>query len=100
MDEYINRTDIVKRFNIFYRRLCGKSPYFYGGFLTAVDYVKDFPAANVAPITCGRWMKHYRSGTSISEGWVSSCCDMWNERRTNYCPHCGARMDTAEGNNE
>ena len=41
----------------------------------------------------GRWMEHYRSGVTVTEGGVSSCCDMWNDRRSNYCPHCGAKMD-------
>lgn len=41
----------------------------------------------------GQWQKHYKSGTTVSDGFVSSCCDMWNERKTSYCPHCGAKMD-------
>ena len=41
----------------------------------------------------GRWMEHYRSGVTVAEGGVSSCCDMWNDRRSNYCPNCGAKMD-------
>ena len=41
----------------------------------------------------GEWLKHYKSGTTASDGFVSSCCDMWNERKTPYCPHCGAKMN-------
>ena len=41
----------------------------------------------------GQWNRFYRSGTTVSEGYVSSCCDMWNERKSHYCPHCGAIMD-------
>lgn len=41
----------------------------------------------------GQWQKHYKSGTTVSDGFVSSCCDMWNERKTSYCPNCGAKMD-------
>lgn len=40
----------------------------------------------------GRWNKEYRSGVTVAEGVVSSCCDMWNERAAEYCPCCGARM--------
>lgn len=40
----------------------------------------------------GRYNKHYRSGTTVADGWVSSCCDMWNERKTPYCPNCGTKM--------
>ena len=41
----------------------------------------------------GEWNRFYRSGTTVSEGYVSSCCDMWNERKSSYCPNCGAVME-------
>lgn len=41
----------------------------------------------------GQWQKYYKSGTTVKNGFVSSCCDMWNERKSHYCPHCGAKMD-------
>lgn len=44
------------------------------------------------PVVHGRWTRFYKSGNKVQEGFVSSCCDMWNERRSNYCPNCGARM--------
>lgn len=53
----------------------------------------DAPAADVAPVVHGRWVSHYRSGTTVAEGCVSTCCDMWNNRKTDYCPNCGAKMD-------
>ena len=61
------------------------------------------PAADVAPVVYGRWVTHYRSGTPVVEGYVSTCCDMWNKRKSNYCPNCGAKMDggtddAADGN--
>ena len=60
------------------------------------DLAEDFysiPAANVAPVVHGRWITHYRSGTTVAEGYVSTCCDMWNNRKSDYCPNCGAKMD-------
>ena len=53
----------------------------------------DAPAADVTPVVHGRWVTHYRSGTTVAEGYVSTCCDMWNNRKSNYCPNCGAKMD-------
>lgn len=55
------------------------------------------PAADVAPVRHGRWETHYRSGTTVPKGVVSGCCDMWNERKTPYCPYCGATMDGGAG---
>ena len=54
---------------------------------------QQFPVANVAPVRHGRWQTHYRSGTPVADGYVSTCCDMWNNRKSNYCPNCGAKMD-------
>lgn len=56
------------------------------------------PAADVAPVVHGRWVTHYRSGTPVPEGYVSTCCDMWNSRKRNYCPNCGAKMDVGDTN--
>ena len=56
------------------------------------------PAADVAPVRHGRWETHYRSGATVSKGVVSGCCDMWNGRKTPYCPQCGAKMDGGDEN--
>ena len=60
---------------------------------SAKRLLADMPAADVAPVVYGRWVMHYRSGTPVAEGYVSTCCDMWNNRKSNYCPDCGKKMD-------
>lgn len=55
--------------------------------------VDKIPAADVAPVVHGWWGKHYLSGTPVADGYVSTCCDMWNNRKSDYCPNCGAKMD-------
>ena len=55
--------------------------------------ISEMPAADVAKVVHGRWVTHYRSGTPVAEGYVSTCCDMWNNRKSDYCPNCGAKMD-------
>lgn len=54
-------------------------------------------STDVAPVRHGhgQWSRSYKSGVEVYEGVVCSCCDMWNERGSNYCPHCGAKMDEA-----
>ena len=54
------------------------------------------PAADVTEVVHGRWITHYRSGTPVAKGYVSTCCDMWNNRKSDYCPNCGAKMDGGE----
>lgn len=67
--------------------------HFINGIETVMEYAEGLPAADVAPVVHERWLKHYRSGVTVAEGCVSSCCDMWNERESRYCPNCGAKMD-------
>lgn len=55
------------------------------------------PTVDAVPVVHGRWVTHYRSGTTVAEGYVSTCCDMWNNRKSDYCPNCGAKMDRGAG---
>ena len=82
-DEYIKREAVKGLININ-----------FSGLLAAIDLI---PAADVVPVRHGRWETHYRSGTAVPKGVVSGCCDMWNERKTPYCPYCGAKMDGKDG---
>ncbi len=59
----------------------------------AIGELYKLPAADVQEVKHGKWRQEYRSGREINKGFVSSCCDMWNERKTDYCPNCGAKMD-------
>lgn len=86
MAEYIDRETAVKAV------MAAKWVDGYDGAM-AMEIVASPAAADVAPVVHGRWMDHYRSGVTVAEGGVSSCCDMWNDRRSNYCPNCGAKMD-------
>lgn len=40
----------------------------------------------------GTWRRQYRSGTKVGSGFVSSCCDMWSQRASRFCPDCGRMM--------
>ena len=52
-------------------------------------------STDVSPVRHGRWNREYKCGVKVAVGVVSSCCDMWHEIGSNYCPHCGAKMDLA-----
>lgn len=88
MDEYASLRKIEFE-------LCGGNlPEKYKAFVRRVLNDRNLiPASDVAPVVHGQWVTHYRSGTSVAEGYVSTCCDMWNNRKSDYCPNCGAKMD-------
>lgn len=97
MAEYLNREAIMK-FSI-RKDHCDPehaNEHFINGIESVLEYVENLPPADVAPVVHGRWVTHYRSGTPVPEGYVSTCCDMWNSRKRNYCPNCGAKMDGGE----
>lgn len=46
----------------------------------------------VKEVKYGSWTDHYQSGITVESGVVSTCCDMWNATKTDFCPRCGAEM--------
>lgn len=75
MKEYIERAaalDVVKRTS--------------GDYVAAWSEIAHIPAADVAEVRHGRWIK-YKYFDECSE------CYTMVILRYNYCPNCGARMD-------
>ena len=59
---------------------------------------KDTPAADVAPVRHGCWVKE-KSDVLIH--WHCSVCEkcyFLEEPNADYCPHCGAKMDGGDLN--
>ena len=104
MAEYIKREAAIAIIEEKQKELCpvgrygrgyvyGSDREKYDAWDEIIDALENIPSADVAPVVHGRWVTHYRSGTPVAEGYVSTCCDMWNNHKSNYCPHCGAIMD-------
>jgi hypothetical protein len=100
MDEYISRKTAIayireqsEECQKAFEELGGESGIYADAYNDLAENFYSIPAADVAPVVHGRWVTHYRSGTPVAEGYVSTCCDMWNNRKSNYCPNCGAKMD-------
>ena len=49
--------------------------------------IDALPAADVAPVTHGRW------GAGAYAGYRCSACKTTWDAPTAYCPNCGAKMD-------
>ena len=68
--------------------------------------ISDMPAADVAPVRHGRWIKESDGGTrcSVCNKRVRNVTGGWYEpvdlSDMPYCPKCGARMDEKEDKHE
>ena len=68
-------------------------------FDNAWDMVEQAPAADVAPVVHGKWVKaHWRNSVSCANcsicGFEAYHCDFRGAQKTyNFCPNCGAKMD-------
>lgn len=61
-----------------------------------IDDIEDFPAADVAPVVRGRWIK---KDPDYSDSNVK--CSACGEEFSYICPNCGARMEVqGEANGE
>jgi len=102
-DDYILRSDALEHFG----------NYLPGYSIQKDDVIqgiKELPAADAEPVIHGRWvgMKQYcqhlfditgeryiMSQLGISHPHCNKCWEE-NESRTEFCPHCGAKMDEKE----
>lgn len=100
MTEYIEREAIL-------REIERRESLMVGDKLVSVDAMKSFiknrPAADVAPVRHGRWVHE-----NMSEGYAWVMCSECEavihkiliNKRLNYCPNCGAKMDAGDGNSD
>ena len=69
----------------------------------AKQALASVPAADVASVVHGRWSEskeHFYLNNGCKE-WINfycSECDAPNNSPTDYCPHCGAKMDGGADN--
>lgn len=94
MARYINADNLINELSaacmpIYEKGITG----ILGDNSSIADIINEQPTTAVQEVKRGYWQNKYRSGTTIKEGVVSSCCDMWNNRKSQFCPNCGARMD-------
>lgn len=59
-------------------------------------FIGDTPAADVAQVVHGRWMPFHSEAAGDIQ--YCSACEIGFDAKTDYCPHCGAKMDG--GNND
>ena len=58
------------------------------------NVILDRPTVDAVPVVHGRWVfKEHTSDYGGIHIFHCSACDFPNGRVSNYCPHCGAKMD-------
>ena len=96
MDDYIRREDAL-----FALRKAER-----GGSMTALTRlerayaeIREMPAADVAEVVHGRWIKEDFLSDDVNNAEKCSQCGEligWFGNLPNYCPNCGAKMDGGE----
>jgi len=95
MDDYISRLAAIKSlFNeIIKRRIYGDVN---DGMLDEFDtesILRKVPSEDVQPVRHGKWVELEPKGRFARTQYVCSECGAINNKSTNFCPNCGARMD-------
>ena len=87
--EYIDREEVI---------LAVRHAWAKG--LEPTQYIEQIPAADVAPVVHGKWVKdenscHYDYYLTYFDFNCSICGEIENDQHglPNYCPNCGAKME-------
>ena len=75
-------------------------PEYADGWNSAIEVIDNAPTIEAKPIVHAHWEKWGCEGTVCSNcyGRVLYECDE-QEKKSKYCPHCGATMDGKENDN-
>lgn len=72
----------------------------YSNYSNLWDGVDDIPAADVQPVKYGRWIGIYEWAKMHDSRPIGMCTYFWcsecqtaQEKKSNFCPNCGARMN-------
>ena len=106
MTDYIKRTDAVKiaeKYGLANGSVLGR----HTGLADCIARdISELPAADVAAVVHGEWLRSdddWNSLTTIqcslcSEGWCFETYDDVSLLNYKYCPNCGAKMDGGNDN--
>lgn len=94
MAEYVDREDILRRWNKALQRMVPEDDGKHAiSFETIIQFIKEYPAADVVEVVHSRWKNFRKQGIAV-------CMNCSFERnlddnfgRAISCPNCGARMD-------
>lgn len=108
MAEYIERDALEGAFDAATMAFLEKEDHLFdaksvlAGMSVAAGIVHTVPAADVAPVVHGRWIRVKWVPCDDPDGgyWVVRCdqCSIPHIKEYRFCPSCGAKMDKEEPN--
>ena len=109
MDDLISRSELLKSYDIAKMVEYDETGCGVDRIAIPVDTIKKAPAIDAEPVRHGRWVKDKERNTycSVCDCYIPAVhCRQdyqddfseWDEEidETDYCPHCGAKMDAKE----
>lgn len=97
MAKYIERDrllmNLAEEYDKYNPKLLNDSHIRHGVSL-ATNIIKNQPAADVAEVRHGKWIRHKKDGAIFAD-YECSICSAYPTGgiRSYYCPNCGAKMD-------
>lgn len=67
---------------------------------TVLFVLNAMPTVDAAPVVHGHWIPCHPLGDNTPEGYMCSVCHVGGWEKTNFCPHCNAKMDGKGNGNE
>lgn len=93
--EYLDKSSLVARMKYYEEHTTEGSGEHYA-YSAALREIRNAPAADVAPVRHGRWIKDEFFSDEVNNGEKCSQCGEligWFGNLPKYCPGCGALMD-------
>jgi len=107
MDEFISRKAAIayireqsEECQKAFEELGGESGIYADAYNDLAEDFYSIPAADVAPVVHGRWIKDDFLSDDVNNAEKCSQCGEligWFGNLPNYCPNCGAKMDGGDG---
>ena len=102
MAEYIKRSAVFEQFDNADADVCETDDFGgvdYGfGMKNIKELINAIPAADVAPVVHGRWVPFHSEAAGDIQ--YCSACEIGFDAKTDYCPHCGAKMGIKDGGDD
>ena len=98
--EYLDRSSLVARMKYYEEHTTEESGEHYA-YSVALREIRNAPAADVAEVVHGEWLRADDDWNSLTTIQCSLCSEEWcfetdddvSLLNYKYCPNCGAKMD-------